>query len=461
MRGHIPELIAQRLDAIVFYALLALIALTAIPYGTVEPLWEAVFECAVFGLAVLSIIEITINRRLDRNYFGLILPLLALLVFALIQTISFGAGNQSLISGQVWQAISADPFQTRRWIIKMLALIITGAMLLRYTSNERRLRLLIGVILITGVASALFGLFRQTAQREKGFLFLNELEPGLGYAQFINKNSFAFLAEMALGLTLGVLVGERVKKERALIYMAVSLPLWAALVLSNSRGGLFSLFGQLLFLAMMWTMIGRAGKRSDAPRSRLERLKSSWPIRMALLCSLLLFVLIGTVWMGGDLLVSRLQSVSGEISATKTSRAGTSRAEIWRSTGALIKDHVLTGVGFGGYWAAIPQYHQASGGATPQEAHNDYLELMASGGMIGLALALWFMVVFINRARKVWRTSTGYRKAASLGALTALFGVAIHSLVDFGLHITINALVLTALLVIATVDTKSSEASQS
>jgi hypothetical protein len=42
-----------------------------------------------------------------------------------------------------------------------------------------------------------------------------------------------------------------------------------------------------------------------------------------------------------------------------------------------------------------------------------------------------------------------YYRAACLGALTGMFGVVVHSFVDFGLHITINALLFLTLLVIA------------
>ena len=36
-----------------------------------------------------------------------------------------------------------------------------------------------------------------------------------------------------------------------------------------------------------------------------------------------------------------------------------------------------------------------------------------------------------------------------MGACAGLFGVAVHSTVDFGLHVTINSLVFVALIVIA------------
>ncbi len=450
--------IARLIGWTVFLSLLALILFTAIPYGTVDPWSDAVFECAVFGLTILSIIEIAIEGKLNAKQYTIVLPLLALVAFAFIQTIPLGAGESSLISGGVWNAISADPFETRRWIVKMLALILAGAMLTRYASDERRLRALVWLILAVGLMSALFGIFRQTTQREKGFLFLSRLVQNSGYGQFINRNHFAFLAEMALGLALGFVVGSGVSKERKLIYLAVSLPLWVGLVLSNSRGGLFSMVGQLLFLLLMWTIVDRGRKSSYRPQSLLESLKGSWLLRIPLLCGLLISILIGAVWIGGEQMVSRLETVPSEVSAQgDASHEATSRIEIWRATVRLIKDHPLTGVGFGGYWAAIPQYHQGSGESIPDEAHNDYLELMASGGIVGVLLTFWFLLAFMRRARQVWTSSKGYRKAASLGALTALSGVAIHSLVDFGLHITINALVFTALIVIATINIKSTE----
>jgi hypothetical protein len=42
------------------------------------------------------------------------------------------------------------------------------------------------------------------------------------------------------------------------------------------------------------------------------------------------------------------------------------------------------------------------------------------------------------------------RRAACLGACIGIAGVAVHSLVDFGLHMLVNALVFTTLIVIAT-----------
>jgi len=97
-------------------------------------------------------------------------------------------------------------------------------------------------------------------------------------------------------------------------------------------------------------------------------------------------------------------------------------------------------------------YRDASGEWTPEQAHNDYLELLASGGLIGAALGTWFIVALFKLAWERLHTTDSYRRATCLGALAGLFGAAVHSLFDYGLHITINAFVFTVLIAMAVVN---------
>jgi O-antigen ligase len=110
----------------------------------------------------------------------------------------------------------------------------------------------------------------------------------------------------------------------------------------------------------------------------------------------------------------------------------------------------VLGVGMGAYWVAVPAFHDASGTLTPQEAHNDYLELLASGGVVGFAIGVWFLIAVAKKAKANLRSSNRLRRAACLGASIGIAGVAVHSLVDFGLHMIANAIVFTTLVVIAT-----------
>jgi O-antigen ligase len=441
------------LDPAIFYSLLALILLVAIPYGTVESWWEALFEGIIFFLGVLWAIEGMLRWDwLARGQNKIFLPLLILSLYMFIQTLPLlpGAAPPALSGLKVWRAISADPFETRLSVLKLLALILAGMILMRYTSTPRRLRALIFTIIGVGLLSAFFGILRQTTQHSPGF-FLPFLQPASGYGQFINRNHFAFLMEMALGLTLGIVVGRGVRREQILIYLALAVPIWTALILCNSRGAIFSMLAQTLLLSLLFTF--RRGndreRESQEERALWSRIISARILRLVLIAGLITMVFLGAIWIGGEPLTSRLETVSNEVGAAE-SNEGVRRQDIWRATWELIKDHPLLGVGFNGYWAAIPLYHHASGEATPQQAHNDYLEILASGGVIGVLLTGWFLVLLLKAIRRSFQSGDTFRRAARMGACTGLFGVAVHSSVDFGLHSTINALVFTALVVIAT-----------
>ena len=449
--------IARLLESIVFFALLTLIPLVAIPYGAAEPWWQAFFESAVFGLAALWLIEGYLSGSWNFPAYFLLLPLVALAGFAFLQTLPLpGSSSESFDLGKtMWHAVSADPHGTRRWVARMLALILIAAMLLRYTSERRRLVALVYVVVGVALASAIFGLLRQLTQNEVGFILPN-LHPRSGYGQFINKNHFAFLMEMAIGLMLGLAVWRGLTQDRLVVALAVALLLGVVLVLSNSKGGDLSLLSQLLCAAVPLSARKFARDSSTAGvgiKGRAQRFVTSFVGRALLIVCFLAVMIIGIVWVGGAPLADALEHLPRELESHAEGTAFPSRRlDIWQATWLLIKDHPVAGVGFGGYWMAITAYHNVSGARTPQEAHNDYLELFASGGLIGGVLGAWFLYAFIRTVRERLGKSDRFVRAARLGALLGLSGVAIHSFFDFGLHVPINAVICTALVVIATTD---------
>jgi O-antigen ligase len=405
--------------------LLCVIALTPIAYGTVEPWWKAVFICAVLGIFVLGICETAIRNSIRVNPFSVLLPLVALALFAFLQS---------------WTRISADPFQTKFFAFQLIALTAFLALLYRYAATEKRIRILLYTVISVAIASAIFGLLRQTTQSQPGFL-LPLLKPGQGFAQFINKNHFAYLMEMAFGLGIGLIVSERARHNRVLVHIALLLPIWFGLVLSNSRGGILAMLTQVMIAALLLMSFRAEGLRT-------RRLIA---VRAMLVVALVAGVLFGTLWIGGDRLVSTIEAAGGDLSAnTPIERDGASRNEIWRASMKLFAAHPVFGVGLGAYWPNISAHHDASGALVPQEAHNDYLELLASGGVVGLALGVWFGVSVFRLARRNLWSSTGTVRAARLGSILGIAGVAVHSLFDFGLHLFGNAAVFMTLVMMAT-----------
>src|SRR5215213_9257294 len=427
------------LGRVIFSCALLLIVLAAIPYGSVEFWWASFFEVGVFAVTALWAVEAFVCGFHWRRWMWLMIPAAVLTLYSLLQT-----------------TISADPFETYHFALKLAALSLLGALLLRFTTSRARLVALVLTVIGVGAASAVFGILRQSMQHADLGFVLRALPRGVGYAQIISRNQFAFMMEMALGAALGMVFRRGGRYEASLFHLALALPVGAALILANSRGGVLTMMCQLLLLALL-VVPTPAAREVEGPRdarpARRRRLLVSLAARAVLVASLLVLAAVAVVRVGGERVVSNLSTVGEELGpGDATTRWNTRRVDIWRATVEMIKDHPLVGVGFGGYWTAVTEYHDASGAYTPQQAHNDYLEILAGGGLIGCAIFLWLAVVVMGRARNALLRGDSFRRAACLGALTGLFGVAVHSLFDFGLHLTINSALFVALVVIATAD---------
>ena len=212
------------------------------------------------------------------------------------------------------------------------------------------------------------------------------------------------------------------------------------------------MLAQVLVAALVVITLLPISRANDAER-RFFKIAKSFGARTALVIVLLVGVVVGVLWVGGDRLLGSFDSVSRELNPTAAGlNEGATRNEIWRATAKMFAAHPIFGVGLGGYWVAITKYHEASGTLTPQEAHNDYLELLSSGGVIGFAIGVWFAVVVIQRVRRQLQADNSFRRAVCVGALLGITGVAIHSLVDFGLHMLANAAVFAVLIMMATSD---------
>jgi O-antigen ligase len=438
---------AGALSAVIFAGLVAVVPLSSIPYGSVEPAWTALFEAAVFLLAALWAIEGALSGAWLTRAHVVAAPGLALAAYALLQSTPLGAFGAS----------SFDPYETRLVALKLLAYTTFLALALRYVDGGRRMRALLYALVATGLASAIFGVARQAGQRGQEGFALEYLRPGSGYAQFINKNHFAYLAEMTLGVLLGTVLGGGVRRSKALAPLALALPVWAALVLSNSRGGLFAMLCQFIFLGATFGVTrapaspadGAKRERVSRESSLVDRVSRSKAARAALVVALLLTVIVGTVWVGGDAVADRVASVGEEAAAQASEPARVGRGDIWAATWEMFEAHPLAGVGFGGYWVAISRYHKGSGASVPQQAHSDYLETLASGGAVGAGLVALFVFLLVKRSAPLLREGGRFERAARLGALTGLCGVCVHSLVEFGLHVPSNAFAALALASVA------------
>jgi O-antigen ligase len=438
--------LTRLLDRGIFHGLIAVVVLTAIPYGTIDPWSEALFECAVFLLTLLWVVHGLCEGSWRIGNLRLVLPMIGLVILAIVQSVTWWKTDAA--GEQVWWAISADPFESWAFAFRMGALVLAALLVIRFTSNLNRLGILVHAVIVVALGTAFFGIARQVMQHQTGFV-LSRLQQAQGYAQFINKNHFPFLLEMGLGLVMGVGLMQRARRDLILLYLAALLLIVAAIVLSNSRGGLLAVTAQIICAALLFLN----SRRLAGQQKRWLNRTRSIAVTVVIIGTLMVVIVGGVVWLGGDQLATGIETATVEMASADSSEMheGARRRDIWRATWRMFKAHPFLGAGLGGFWAEVPIYHPASGVSTPQQAHNDYLELVASSGLLGAAIFVWFVVTLIKQARQSIQATEGFQRAVVLGAIIGIIGVGVHSIVDFGLHITINGLVLMVLLALLSI----------
>jgi O-antigen ligase len=431
-------------ELLAFYGILITIVLFAIPYGTVEVWHKSLLVLMISVLGGLRVIDGILKGSFRIAESLLLLPLVGILGLAVVQIVPWpGAAS----------AISLDPYETKTFIFILGGLIVAVEVLFFYTTTAHRLKCLVVLVIAVGVGSAVFGILRELVLDTQSDLLSSYLRPDQGFAQFINRNHFAVLMEMSLGLLLGILIkGELSEKFRFVGWVLSGLMIYS-IIASTSRGGLISLAALNVFAVFVHIITRHNPPTANDERSGRISYIGKITVRKTLaavgFCGLVLGVIMVTIaFVGGDAVVTRIEKLSGEVETVDNTRVN--RNLIWNSTLDLIKDKPIFGSGFGGFAAAIPKFDASSGKFSLNQAHNDYLEILANGGIVGFTLFAGFGGLVVGRISKNLKARDPFIRSCCFGAAIGMFGVLIHSFVDFGLHIMINAMIFSVLVVIAT-----------
>ena len=282
---------------------------------------------------------------------------------------------------------------------------------------RRTLWLAVTPVLVVAVLEGVLGMIQFMAMRAG----TEAMQSATG--TYPNRNHFAGLLEMALPLALAAAMafwtGERKRWWGAAGMLAVAGLLVMGTVISLSRMGFLAALGGVFVLGGL--LLGGRG-----------RLAAAGLVGAGLVVA---FVVLPTdEWIGRFASIAQTEDISGD-----------TRAQIWRDTVPMIREHLVTGVGMGAYETAFLRFKNVAPMNTVDYAHNDYLQYLAELGLIGFALALgvlgrclYWMARGLGRSRMV---------AGAFGALAAMGA---HSLVDFNLYIPANALVLAWIVGMAT-----------
>ncbi|MBN1679048.1 MAG: O-antigen ligase family protein [Anaerolineae bacterium] len=102
----------------------------------------------------------------------------------------------------------------------------------------------------------------------------------------------------------------------------------------------------------------------------------------------------------------------------------------WQAAFLMASDRPLTGVGFGNYEVVYPDYGLISWPRALGHAHNDYLNLLAETGLIGLSAYLMAWAAIAAWTLRALNQTDPLLRGLVLGLLGTWTHLAVHSLVD-------------------------------
>jgi O-antigen ligase len=427
------------------------IVLSALLYGTVHYWSLALFELGACAIILLWVVDAWRSRTLRVSRSPLQWPLIGLMLLGLVQLLPLRspAGAGALSSPPV-SSLSIDPYSTRLALVQILALFIYFAAALAFIDSPKRLRLIVRTVIIFGFLLALLGLIQSFTSPDKIY-WLKELPQSIPFGPFYNRHHFAGYMELALALPLGLLLSGAIEPDKRPLYIFSAVLMGIALITTGSRGGMIALVAEAVFL-VAFSSFGReketkpVGEKSGRARSALIR------VGLALILVLALFG--GAVLFGGEAALSRL------VGTVNSDDPTTGRAHFWSVTLDIIRAHPVMGSGLGSYGLAYTEFDSRNGQFRLEQAHNDYLQVTSDAGIIGVGLALFFILALFRMGFARRETLDPFRRGVVMGALAGCFAVLVHSFFDFTLHTTANALLFLMLATFATINGRVEQASE-
>jgi O-antigen ligase len=393
----------------------AIIAFAVLSHGAVEPWARGILEAAAgILLLVWAVLFLFAKEEFQIVFPSLLFPLAALTL---------------LVSTQLALRLTASPFTTRielQLMLSMLTLFFLAAQAFRTLGDWRGFAwfVMIFAFLVAG-----FGILQHLTFNGKLYWFRELQYGGIPFGPYANRNHFAGFVELVLPMSLVPLLLGRVRRERlAIVGMLAIIPL-SALLLSASRGGIISITAELAFLALVLILRRSAGRHLVAGGV------------------VLLLAFLTVSWLGVNQILSRFSTLQ-TLEVTQDKRASM-RHGTWR----IFLDHPAMGTGLGTLQQVYPPYETLYDGKIVNHTHNDYLEALAGTGILGGLCCAWFIgTLFISALEFLKSGDHSFATTLRLCGSTGCWGLLVHSLVDFNLHIPANLLLFLLMSMLATAE---------
>jgi O-antigen ligase len=348
--------------------------------------------------------------------------------------------------GAEWLPTSINPQDTQ---IAMLAVAALGLYLLGLPSllGGAGVRTVPRALALFAVPLALFAIYSRESRN--GFIYWFWQPQDGGGANlagpFVNRNHFAGWMLMTVCLLIGWLFGQI---ERAMPGGSGRRGRRLEWLSSAEANGLLLTGGVVLVAAisLFWTMsrsaiIGFGVGTAAFAWLVLQRRRLNTTRRTVVLVALGVVLLAGVAWRGPAQLVTWFQDETDLIG----------RLEAWRDGWAVVQDFPVFGTGLNTYSTAMLFYQKRNLEVHLAQAHNDYLQLLAEGGLLVTIPAAIAVVLLARAIARNLRTAEGEARGYWIraGAAVGLLAIAVQELFEFSLQIPVNALLFCTLAGIA------------
>jgi O-antigen ligase len=332
-----------------------------------------------------------------------------------------------LVFVQYFGHVTADPISTRESLVKLTADVIVFFLAIQlWSTNSRALRRFALSVTLLACALALFALLQFFSDPTTIYGFVKPRWGGWIFGPYVNHNHYAGLMEMLIPIAACYLISlcQQPRYRRRVVLAAFPILIALASVpLSGSRGGLVALSVEIVLVALiLWRHL---------PGIRHRHLAAVALLGVAAATAMFL-------WLDPGQISQRLRSVADVHRAPEATLG-----ERWLLDGDALRmfaDHPWLGTGLGSFAIDYPRYRSFASDLEWDHAHDDYAEALVETGIVGgalilAALGLFLLGAFSNLRQRLESTSGWIRLGAAIGCC----GLLIHSLADFNLHIPANA----------------------
>ncbi len=369
------------------------------------------------------------------------LPVAALLLLAVFQLLPLGgAGLVGEVSRtDVSSALSMDASATSYFAIRLLFLLFFFAVVLTILADQKRIERMAVTVIIFGSVMAFVGILQRLASPD-AIYGMRPTPQAIPFGPFVNQHHFAAFMEMTIGPTLALLISRATSPDKKALYLIAIVLMSIAVLMTGSRGGLIG-------TAVVVAAVLIAFYFSGAERSAEPRAASVGPAIMIGAGLTAVLVVTVVVFLGGvDPLVRGIGLQNDQSDPTS------GRMHFWSVAWKIFLDHPIIGAGFDAFGVAFTKHDTWNGYFRVEQAHNDYLQMLADGGLIAFACIAVFIYFFVRLSLKQFNSPELKRRTIAIGAFAGCCGILVHSLFDFPLRTSSNSYFFLLLAVLATAD---------